>query len=146
MSVFGAALIQGHLRSDFLLTAAVRASETRLRAYFEQALIGVALSSPEGNWLEVNDAFCRLVGYTRDELRNMSWADVLHPDDLAPAPPGPRPRGRSTGAEAYSVERRLRRKDGHVVRAVITGRWLRGGDGEPEQLVEMVREWSWSRG
>ncbi|HUW98660.1 MAG TPA: EAL domain-containing protein [Acidiferrobacter sp.] len=58
-------------------------SEQHFRAYFERAMIGMAATSPTGIWLEVNDFFCAMLGYSRSELLQRSWADIAHPDDVS---------------------------------------------------------------
>ncbi|MGL4918601.1 MAG: DUF4118 domain-containing protein, partial [Aeromonas allosaccharophila] len=57
-------------------------SETRFQATFEQAAVGIALVSPDGKWLRVNQRLCDMVGYQADELMNMTFQQITHPDDL----------------------------------------------------------------
>ncbi len=63
--------------------ATLEMRERHFRAYFEQATVGMAATSSQAQWLEVNDALCAMLGYTRDELLQKTWADLTHPDDLA---------------------------------------------------------------
>ncbi|MET0027395.1 MAG: PAS domain S-box protein [Candidatus Thiodiazotropha sp.] len=49
---------------------------------FRQAAVGIARVAPDGNWLEVNDRLCEIVGYPREELLKLSFQDITHPDDL----------------------------------------------------------------
>jgi len=46
----------------------MRESEERFRSAFESAAIGMALVGLDGRWMEVNDAVCELLGYSREEL------------------------------------------------------------------------------
>jgi PAS domain-containing protein len=62
---------------------ALRKSEERFRRYFELGLVGRAITSPAKRCLEVNDQLCAILGYGRDELLRMTWAEMTHPDDLA---------------------------------------------------------------
>jgi PAS domain S-box-containing protein len=50
---------------------------------FESAPIGIAHVAPDGSWLRVNEAMCRILGYPADELTTKSFQDTTHPDDLA---------------------------------------------------------------
>ncbi len=50
---------------------------------FELDLIGIAISTPDKQWLEINHYFCQLLGYSEAELRQKSWPEITHPDDLA---------------------------------------------------------------
>jgi PAS domain S-box-containing protein len=61
----------------------LRESEERFRALFATAAIGIAVAANEGAYLEANAAYCRLVGYSEDELRALDFAALTHPDDLA---------------------------------------------------------------
>lgn len=61
---------------------AMRESEERFRATFEQAAVGIALISVEGHWLRVNQKLCDITGYSREELLQLTLQDVTHPDDL----------------------------------------------------------------
>jgi PAS domain S-box-containing protein len=93
---------------------ALRDSETHLRAFFERASVGMATTSPEKGWIEVNDALCEMLGYSREELAGLTWAELTHPDDLAPdvAQFARVMRGEIDG---YGLDKRFLRKDGSVL-------------------------------
>jgi len=57
----------------------------RFRSAFDNAAIGMALVTPEGRWLQVNQSLCKLLGYTERELMALDYLRVLHPNDLRPA-------------------------------------------------------------
>ncbi|MEH2160201.1 MAG: PAS domain S-box protein [Nostoc sp.] len=59
-------------------TAALSESETRYRALFEQAAVGMSQCHLSGRYIEVNQRFCDLTGYTQSELVDMSWEDLIH--------------------------------------------------------------------
>jgi len=65
--------------------ANLRDSSDRFRSAFDHAAIGMALVTPEGRWLQVNQSLCRLLGYSQRELMSMDYLDVLHPSDLSAA-------------------------------------------------------------
>jgi len=48
---------------------------------YNQAPIGIALVAPSGQWMKVNPSFCCMMGYTSEELMNLSYQDITHPDD-----------------------------------------------------------------
>jgi len=64
--------------------AALRESEERFRAIFEQAAVGIALGTPSGHFIRVNQRFCDLVGYDQSELLELSFSELTHPDDREP--------------------------------------------------------------
>ncbi len=53
-------------------------SEKKFRSYVENAPVGVFIVDEQGNYLEVNEAACKLTGYSEDELVSMNFED-LHP-------------------------------------------------------------------
>src|SRR3954453_5665340 len=62
---------------------ALRESEERFRGTFENAGSGIAHTHPEGLFLRVNEKFCAIIGYPREELLEKTWRDITLPDDLA---------------------------------------------------------------
>lgn len=73
----------GALGASLALTHVQSTSEARYRTLFERAPVGIARVSIGGRWLEVNQAYCDILGYTRRELLSLSLRDVTHPEDLA---------------------------------------------------------------
>ncbi len=57
--------------------------EDRFQSYFNMPLIGIAITSHEKGWIEVNSQICRMLEYTEDELKKLTWAELTHPDDLS---------------------------------------------------------------
>lgn len=62
--------------------SALRTSEERFRSAFNYAPIGIALVSSSGNWLKVNHALCKILGYTENEFLSMDFQSMIFPDDL----------------------------------------------------------------
>ena len=63
--------------------AALRTSEERWRNLFENAAVGIALTGSNGNYTAANPAFRRMTGYSEDELRRLTPADITHEEDRA---------------------------------------------------------------
>ncbi len=57
----------------------------QFRQMFEHAPIGIYVSDPDGHVIQVNPAFCRLLGHSEQELIGAAWSDLICPDDLGPA-------------------------------------------------------------
>ncbi len=57
-------------------------SENRFRGIFEQAAVGVAIVGIDGKWLRVNNKLCEIVSYPKEELLNLTFQDITHPEDL----------------------------------------------------------------
>ncbi len=65
------------------LIQALRESEERFRATFEQAAVGIGHTTLDGRWLRVNQRLCDILGYSRDELLTRTFLDTTHPEALA---------------------------------------------------------------
>ena len=61
--------------------AALRASEERLRNIFANAATGMSVTNLEGRYLEVNAAYCQMLGYPAEALYGMEINTLIHPDD-----------------------------------------------------------------
>lgn len=63
------------------LTRALRSSESKFRATFEQAGVGIAQLAEDGRLLEVNPALCDILRYSRKELLELNYLQLVHPED-----------------------------------------------------------------
>jgi PAS domain S-box-containing protein len=63
------------------IEAALLNSEEKFRLVFEAANVGKSITLPTGN-IQANKAFCDMVGYTQEELKNKKWQELTHPDDV----------------------------------------------------------------
>jgi PAS domain S-box-containing protein len=97
---------------------ALRQSEERFRALFEQAGIGINLCDLPGRFLRVNQAFCNLVGYTGAELLQMSHWDLTNPEDLEFCQELNR-QALVDQTHTYSLEKRYQHKHGQMVWANV---------------------------
>jgi len=78
----GAVVMHVNITERKLADEALRESEERFRGMFAGASAGIAISTPKGRYLQANAAYCRMLGYSEDELRTMNFASVTHPEDL----------------------------------------------------------------
>jgi len=56
-------------------------SEDRFRQVFEYSVVGKSITYPDGR-LNVNKAFCEMLGYSGEEMNRMRWQDITHPEDI----------------------------------------------------------------
>jgi diguanylate cyclase (GGDEF)-like protein/PAS domain S-box-containing protein len=100
------------------LSERLRASEESLRLAFENAPIGMSMVdlSPEtaGRFLSVNEAMCRMLGYSRRELQERGIGDITHPDHRE-ADVDVLTRAMRGDIDGYQLEKRYVRADGHTV-------------------------------
>ncbi len=117
----------------------LRRSERRLRATFEQAAVGVAHVALDGRFLRVNERFCQMLGYTREELEGRRFQEITHPDDLKAQLE--RVEALESGAAASApMDKRYLRRDGRELWASLTMSLVRAGDDEPPYLVGIIQD------
>ncbi len=117
----------------------LRASETRFRGYFELSLVGVALTGPDKRWWEVNDRLCEILGYRREQLLRLSWAEQTHPDDLD-VDIAQFERVMARRIDGYSLDKRFLRPDGVLVYASVSTRCVRRSNGMVDHFVTVVQD------
>jgi len=118
---------------------ALRTSEERFRRYFEMGLVGMAITSPTQTWLEVNDELCAIVGYERQELLQMTWAELTHPDDLT-TDVSLFNQILAGEIDGYALDKRFIRKDGQVIHATIAVKCVRRADGTIEYFTGLLQD------
>jgi PAS domain S-box-containing protein len=57
-------------------------SQEQLKAIILNAPIGIATSDSNMVFLNANEAFCRIIGFSEDELQKLTFRDITHPDDV----------------------------------------------------------------
>ena len=117
----------------------LRKSNERTRLFFESQLIGMAITSPEKGWLQVNDKLCQMLGYNREELVTKSWVDLTHPEDL-PMELEKFNLLLSGGIDNYSIEKRIIRKDGMIVHSNLSVGCVRHPDGAIDYVLGILED------
>ncbi|HSG93199.1 MAG TPA: PAS domain S-box protein, partial [Methylotenera sp.] len=107
--------IHFHKEAEILL----QQSEERFRNAFDTAAIGMALVSVEGHWLEVNDALCDMLGYQQNELSQLTFMEITHPDDLDLDQQYVNKLLRRE-LDSYQIEKRYIRKNGHIIDVLLS--------------------------
>ncbi|HEV8598362.1 MAG TPA: chemotaxis protein CheB [Gemmatimonadales bacterium] len=111
--------------------AEVRAGVERLRIVQDRAPIGIREVDLDGRYLHVNDRFCEITGYSREELLRLRFQDITHPDDVAANEEGYRQTLAGT-VPSYRMEKRYLRKDGRTVWVELHGTVVRDAAGVPQ--------------
>ena len=116
----------------------LRDAEERFRSAFENSTIGITITSLDGRFVQINEAFARMVGRTADELIGVRVRDISHPDERA--------KDDQTFAEWSAAERtmtvnrekRYLRPDGTVVLTSLSASAVSGPDGAVEYLIAQM--------
>ncbi len=114
-------------------------SEERFRKVFEDGPLGMVIAGLDTRFSAANLAFCRMLGYTEEELKALSFLDVTHPDhresdltNIRRVVAGHQP--------VYHTEKRYLRKDGGVIWGAATVSTLREAEGTGLSLMAMVED------
>jgi len=114
-------------------------SERRFRGSFESASIGMALVALDGHFIEINPAFCELVGYSAEEMTSRRFQHITHPDDLARDLENVQ-RTLDGDFDSYQMEKRYVRSDGSEVWVMLSVTLVRGADGTPLHFVAHAQD------
>jgi diguanylate cyclase (GGDEF)-like protein/PAS domain S-box-containing protein len=109
--------IESQPESQFGTNSVPFALSTNKKAYggtFDNAAIGMAVVSVDGSWLQVNDALCKLLGYSEQELRATSFQRLTHADDLRHVQSYIQ-RVLEGYIQSHEQEKRYLHEDGHAV-------------------------------
>lgn len=116
-----------------------RAQSDLFEAAFVHAAIGKALVGLDGRFLRVNEAFARMLGYSRTELLDLDFQTLTHPDDLDADLDLV---GRLTAGEmeSYTLDKRYVRRDGALVWGRLAASMVRNPDGTPKHYIAQVQD------
>jgi PAS domain S-box-containing protein/diguanylate cyclase (GGDEF)-like protein len=121
----------------------LRISDEALRVAFEEGVVGMAMISLErsdaGRYLRVNDALCRLTGFTRDELLARPFEELTHPEDRGPTASAMR-RAMAGRRTPFRTEKRFVRSDGSICWVRVTATPVFDDDDRPLFALGQVED------
>jgi PAS domain S-box-containing protein len=117
----------------------LRDSEARFRGTFDNVAVGMVHLSLNSIYLMVNQCFCDIVGYSKEELIGKSFRDITHPDDFPDD--ATQAHGILSGAiDVFSREKRYIRKNGEPIWVSLTVSMQRDPAGRPLYFIGVVRD------
>jgi len=114
-------------------------NEQQLRAAIDQATVGKALVSEKGEWLRVNNALCKLLGYTEKEILQLCFMDITHPDDL-PTSLKMKEEVLAKKYNSYQTEKRYLHKKGHVIHTLLNVSLVRDENDQPLYFISEIQD------
>lgn len=109
------------------------------RQTFHQALIGMSLTSEDGHFIEVNEMFCDMLGYSREELLSLTFQEVTHPEDLTKNL-SLLSKLKSWEITTYQIEKRYICKDGRIIWAITNATRVKGSEWIIAQVKDITME------
>lgn len=120
-------------------------SEKLFRSYFDLPLIGIAITAPDYSWIEVNDKFCKILGYPYEEMRKLSWEEITPSEDTEFLERNLFKKVVSGEANGMSIEKRYIKKDGNIVHAYICTSCVFRENNEVDFYVSIIDDITYRR-
>jgi PAS domain S-box-containing protein len=115
----------------------LRKSEEKFRQAFQNAPIGMALCNMDGSFIQANPAYYQMLGFTEDELKQMTFRDFTHPKDLERQMPYVE-QCRRGEIDNYQMDKRYIKKDGEIIWVNMIAAVIKDEAGKPLHTVIMV--------
>jgi len=122
-----------------LVEQELRLNQQQFSNAFEHSAIGKAIVGIDGRLLKVNPSFAKMLGYTVEEMHELDFQRLTHPEDLEV---GVRGRQRVLDGEvsSYHAEKRYLHREGHVIWAALTTSLVRDADGRPLHTIAEIED------
>jgi PAS domain S-box-containing protein len=118
---------------------ALQRAETQFRIVFDSSPVGIVVVNQQGYAVLANNMMLTLLGYGRDEMQQVSFEDVTHPEDVA--------EDRRLYAalmrgemESFRREKRYLARDGRIIWVHVNASLVRSAQGEPQYAISMVED------
>ena len=127
-----------HIAEQERISRALKESEEYFRTAFDHAA-GMAVINPAGQWMQVNESLCTMLGYTEEELLSNGFQTITHPGDL----------GNDLSnlyqllegsVQNYQLEKRYSHKWGHTVWVLQSASLVRDVDGNAKHVIFQIQD------
>lgn len=119
--------------------AALELSEQKYRLIFEQASMGIANTSMQAEFIDANQKFCDIIGYSQEELKNLKFMEITHPDDRDISREGVL-KLIDGSWPIFSIQKRYIKKDGSIVWVELSSALMRSADGKPLYFTTLISD------
>lgn len=118
---------------------ALMESERKFRTIFDNAAIGIVMAEPSGVFLLVNEAFCKLVGYKKEDLENVNFKDITFSEDLMREKELIQ-RAKRKRENGYQLEKRYIHKNGDIIWAKVTVQFKWKNNGNIDYILGLAED------
>ncbi len=133
-------IMRNHEKSIEALNIKLKEKEMCFDLSFDYAAIGMALVSPDGHWIKVNPSFCKLLGYSEDELLKLNFQAITHADDLG-ADIILIKKMFSGSCDSVQLEKRYIKKDRKIIWVLLTAGLVRSSfSHEPLYFIAQIQD------
>jgi PAS domain S-box-containing protein len=113
--------------------------EKRFRTVFDAAPLGIAIADAKGYFLEVNDAFFRLLGYSKDEIKKLTFMDITHPDDRAETIRLNK-KALDDKINSYQTEKRYLKQNGDYLWGIVRASAIKDHNGNLQYWLTLIED------
>ena len=111
-----------------------------LRLFFDLPFVGMSITSPvTKRWMHVNDRLCDMLGYTREEMMGLTWAELTYPEDLS-ADVAEFERVLKGEIDGYQIDKRFVHKSGAIIDTTLNVHAVRFKDRSVEWFVATIQD------
>jgi PAS domain S-box-containing protein len=129
--------LQNELNMRKQMQEILQINQENFMGYFNMGAVGMCVTTPSKDWIEVNEQLCSMLGYSRDELKQLTWSRLTHPDDLESdlelfnqAMRGER--------DSYQLDKRFIRRDGRILHVSLFVSCQRLPNGSPRYFLASI--------
>ncbi|MEA5595094.1 PAS domain S-box protein [Rivularia sp. UHCC 0363] len=119
--------------------AALREREEAFRAIFENAAVGIAQVSPDSNFINVNQQFCQIVGYSKSQLLQLKCLEITHSDSIAEYLDYCDQLAQNQ-IDIFSMEKAFVKENGEVIWTNLTASVIREPSGKIKYVIGVVED------
>ncbi len=119
---------------------ALRESESRFRRIFHDAAVAMEVAMPDGRFVQVNRAFCDLLGYSESELLTKSFNEVTHPEDRISLGLNPLNDLMRGSIATFRAEKRYLHKSGRTVWVDLNVSKVSDPEGKPLYFIAQIQD------
>jgi PAS domain S-box-containing protein len=116
----------------------LRESEERFREILENAPIGMIVTGLDGHFMQVNQAFCDIIGYQQKEFQKLSYGDITYPDDITSSQAHVR-KLLDGSDHTFQMQTRYLHKNGHLIWAKISCIYM-DANGAPPYFITQIED------
>jgi len=125
--------------ADHFVPEELLRGDKRFRAVFEAAPLGIAIADPDGYFIETNNAFHRLLGYDPQEVKELTFVDITHPEDRQETERLSL-EARNGTINAYETEKRYLKKNGDYLWAIVRATAIRDDHGKLQYWLGIIED------
>ena len=137
--VIGIITTGNDITQEEYLAVELQQSNTKYEQTFKAALVGISNISLDGTWIDCNEYFCNMVGYTKEELLKCNIFDLTHKDDLESDRKSMQ-KLLNKEIDTYRTEKRYVRKNGDIIWVKLSVSLLCDSSGNPLYFVSITQD------